>query len=605
MRLLSDNNDRIHLVRTLFSFVLLAWPVVAEAQGGPGITLDRYYIAETTEDGFAVSSPYDLGMGRFGIRIDADYANDPLVWETRVGDSDTEREAIIAHHLVGQLSIAVGLFDRLVLFAGIPASFWMDGDDPMDPAAFGADGTGIGDPWFGARLRIVGENDDAFGLAVQGTVFFPIADVAQEGQAYLGERSVSGHPELVIEARPGGVRITGNAGVRFREAAQFGTLEIDEELTYGVGVVIPLVKGRTRFDAHLEWYGSTSLEDFGGREVSPMEAIGGFKLHFENGASIGLAAGPGILRGYGTPDLRAIVSVGFTLPEDREPIVEIPPPPPDRDRDGILDAVDECPSEPEDIDQFEDENGCPDPDNDQDGVLDPVDGAPLDPEDRDDFEDTDGVPDPDNDQDGILDEPDQCKVDAEDLDGIEDEDGCPELDADGDTVRDPDDHCPLTPGVADAENPDGIGCPARAYVRVETGEIVILERVEFGTNRDRILDRSAPVLEDVLQILTTSPHVRRLRVEGHTDDRGRDASNLELSRRRAASVKRWFLQHGIDAAIIEAWGCGELIPREPNRTREGRQTNRRVEFHITDPVPTEGGRNVEGCVQADDVEPRN
>jgi outer membrane protein OmpA-like peptidoglycan-associated protein len=591
-------------VRTIVACcVLSAVPLAAEAQSGPGVTLDRYYLAETTEDGFAISSPFDLGMGRVGVRIDADYANDPLVWETRVGDTDTEREALVAHHLVGQLSIAVGLFDRLVLFTGLPVSFWMEGDAPTDPNAFEADGMGIGDPWFGARFRIVGENEDVFGLAVQGAVFFPVAGLAREDQAYLGERSVTGHPELLIEVRPGGVRITGNVGARFREAARFGSLEIDDELTFGLGVVVPLLEGDTRFDLHAEGYGSTMFTDFAGRQSSPLEAIGGFKVHFANGIGFGLAGGAGFLRGYGTPDVRGVASLGFALQEP-EPVPEPPPPPPDRDFDGLLDGEDECPDDPEDRDEFEDEDGCPDLDNDGDTVLDEHDGAPLDPEDRDEWEDQDGVPDPDNDGDAILDAPDQCKNEAEDLDGIEDEDGCPELDADGDAVPDVDDHCPLTPGVTDADNPDGIGCPPRAYVRVETGEIVILERVEFATNSDRLLEQSEPVLEDVRQILTTSPHVRRLRIEGHTDDRGRDRQNLLLSRRRAASVRHWLIDHGIDAAMVESWGCGEAHPREPNDSRENRQINRRVEFHIVDPVPSDGARQIEGCETADDIEPR-
>jgi WD40 repeat protein len=78
----------------------------------------------------------------------------------------------------------------------------------------------------------------------------------------------------------------------------------------------------------------------------------------------------------------------------------------DRDGDGILDAADACPDDPEDFDGFEDPDGCPDPDNDQDGILDVDDLCPNDPEDRDGFEDEDGCPDLDNDKDGILDKDD-------------------------------------------------------------------------------------------------------------------------------------------------------------------------------------------------------
>lgn len=96
-----------------------------------------------------------------------------------------------------------------------------------------------------------------------------------------------------------------------------------------------------------------------------------------------------------------------------------------------------------------------------------------------------------------------------------------------------------------------------------------------------------------------------MRIEGHTDDRGRDAANLELSRRRAASVMRWLAAHGIEGTRLEAWGCGELHPAETNTTNAGRQANRRVEFHIISPAPASGARTLAGCVQAEAARPQD
>jgi hypothetical protein len=98
----------------------------------------------------------------------------------------------------------------------------------------------------------------------------------------------------------------------------------------------------------------------------------------------------------------------------------------DTDGDGIPDFRDQCPRLAEDVDGFNDEDGCPDLDNDADGVPDGFDGTPLQMEDYDGFEDEDGVPDLDNDGDGIVDERDMCPNEREDLDGFEDEDGCPD-----------------------------------------------------------------------------------------------------------------------------------------------------------------------------------
>jgi hypothetical protein len=132
----------------------------------------------------------------------------------------------------------------------------------------------------------------------------------------------------------------------------------------------------------------------------------------------------------------------------------------DRDGDGVRDRDDLCPGLPEDLDGFQDRDGCPDYDNDQDGVPDAIDKAPDQPEDYDGFEDGDGIPDPDNDHDGVLDRDDLCPDDPEDLDGRQDDDGCPDefADRDGDGIEDTRDGCP-----DQAEDVDGFedddGCP--------------------------------------------------------------------------------------------------------------------------------------------------
>ncbi len=117
------------------------------------------------------------------------------------------------------------------------------------------------------------------------------------------------------------------------------------------------------------------------------------------------------------PDWEATISISHS-----RPIASA-----DTDGDGIPDYRDACVEQPEDLDGFEDEDGCPDPDNDGDGIPDVFDLAPNMPEDFDGFEDEDGVPDLDNDGDGIIDERDMCPDEREDFDGFEDEDGCPDL----------------------------------------------------------------------------------------------------------------------------------------------------------------------------------
>ncbi len=97
-------------------------------------------------------------------------------------------------------------------------------------------------------------------------------------------------------------------------------------------------------------------------------------------------------------------------------------------------------------------------DPDKDGIAGSLDRCPNQPEDADGFEDADGCPDLDNDKDGISDLADACPGQSEDVDGFQDQDGCPELDNDGDNIPDAKDQCPNA-----AEDRDGIedqdGCP--------------------------------------------------------------------------------------------------------------------------------------------------
>ena len=250
----------------------------------------------------------------------------------------------------------------------------------------------------------------------------------------------------------------------------------------------------------------------------------------------------------------------------------------DQDGDGILDAADGCPTEPEDVDQFQDDDGCPDPDNDGDGRLDAADACPNEAEDIDQFQDDDGCPDPDNDHDGVPDTTDGAPNDPEDRDGFQDEDGVPDPDNDRDGVPDEQDECPTAPGPVASR-----GCPQA--VRLEQGRIRILQRIEFATGRATLKPTAFPILEEVRAVLDANAQIHHVRVEGHTDDRGNDARNMDLSQRRAQTVVTWLTDHGIAAGRLEPQGFGETRPLEPNTTTDGRQTNRRVEFLITDPAP--------------------
>jgi len=274
----------------------------------------------------------------------------------------------------------------------------------------------------------------------------------------------------------------------------------------------------------------------------------------------------------------------------------------DKDKDGILDADDQCRDEPEDMDGFEDDDGCPDTDNDEDGILDADDQCKNEAEDDDDFEDDDGCPDTDNDKDEILDAEDSCPneagkasakgcpdededtvVDAEDE--CVDEKGSPDAfgcqDDDADHVPNYRDECPMEPGPSKADARLSSGCPSLVYVT--SGAIVITEKVFFDTGKATIKDSSDALLHEVAATLAKHDNIKKVSIQGHTDNTGEAEANQTLSEARAASVMEHLIEEKVDASRLEAKGFGQTKPLadgDAADTDEGREKNRRVEFVI-------------------------
>ncbi len=110
-------------------------------------------------------------------------------------------------------------------------------------------------------------------------------------------------------------------------------------------------------------------------------------------------------------------------------------------------------------------------------------------------------------------------------------------------------------------------------------EIISLSGVRFATNSAELTVDSLAVLDKAVETLKKRADIR-VEVAAHTDSRGNDAYNLALSKRRAASVYRYLVEHGIDAKRLNAHGYGESRPVADNGTADGRARNRRVELRI-------------------------
>jgi OmpA-OmpF porin, OOP family len=100
----------------------------------------------------------------------------------------------------------------------------------------------------------------------------------------------------------------------------------------------------------------------------------------------------------------------------------------------------------------------------------------------------------------------------------------------------------------------------------------------FDSGSDRVKGESYGTLKEIAGVLTEVTDLK-VQIVGHTDSDGEDAANLDLSRRRASSVKTLLVgEFKIDAARLDVDGKGETQPMDTNGTPAGKANNRRVEF---------------------------
>jgi OmpA-OmpF porin, OOP family len=514
----------------------------------------------------------------------------------------------------GPLELELGGSVPLRLMNGDRGPDIVDPGNPNNNKDYKLDGQGLGSIGLHLKTRLLKTSRKPHvGLGVIASIFLPSTDPKDR---FLGEEEAVPQVIGILDkefGRQGRLRIALNGGIRVRKSQTFtdsdttdGVMPTGQQVTFGgevpYGIGIAYAISKQRFDLVAEAYGTLPLGDK--ENYQPLEALGGIKVYLARNSFLSLGAGRGLLPGKGAnPDFRGMIGIVF------EPNIG------DRDGDGLKDDVDKCPDEPEDIDDFEDEDGCPDPDNDRDGILDEDDRCPDVPEDKDGFEDEDGCPEGnkgDRDNDGILDNVDKCPDDPEDFDQFEDEDGCPELDNDKDGIPDLDDLCPLVPEDKDGfEDEDGCpeldndkdrildqddkcpnepetynglddqdGCPDRGRVVVTDTAIEILDVVYFEYNSAVIQKRSYPILDAVAAALQGNPSISLIEIQGHTDARGDDAYNLDLSDRRSKSVEAYLVEKGVEAKRLTAHGYGETQPIDPRSNEAAWAKNRRVAFLI-------------------------
>jgi outer membrane protein OmpA-like peptidoglycan-associated protein len=563
----------------------LVSPKRAEAQGST-FTLDRMMPPGGPDDGVAVFRPVTQDKTLFFAQIGLGYSVNPLHTVDVTHNQATLQQSsvgVVQGQITQYTTAGFEFFDRFIASVSLPVTWGEWGQNPnysttgfpptSDTATANTSGPAAGDTRIDLRAVVLRNRERTAALGAQASIFLPTGTTSAfggDGQttAMFG---VSGEYTFKI-VQGFDLTLVGNLAVDLRPSTTFnppaGTtggdgLGVGDELRWAVAAFVPFKDNKYRLG--LTIFGQTGLENnntvgntFFANDNNPIEwqAEGRMRFGNYNRFWVGAGAGSRLDQSYGAPDFRIVALVGVQYP-----LFEVDAPSPeqaksarrrrpteiiDTDHDGIPDDIDACPTEPEDHLGPDPNDGCPLP--------------------------------PDRDHDGIPDQFDKCPDVPEDHKGAEPSDGCPDIDTDKDGIPDSQDACPHEPGQP-SPDPKKNGCPQ--FIRLEGSTVRILQQVHFATGKADILPDSFPILQEIANLLKVTPNIKRMSIEGHTDNRGSAPLNLHLSQARSESVMNWLIgRGGIAANRLEAHGYGMTRPIEDNNTEEGRTANRRVEFKI-------------------------
>jgi OmpA-OmpF porin, OOP family len=553
------------------SLVAIGWPFEANAQTiVPGYAINRFDPSQRGSRWFTLES---LEYGKEllpNLGVIGDFGHNQM----RMSDVRGGRRNLIKDQIALHLGASMTFAERVRIGLQLPVYVLTAGKSVahFDGIYRGPSNGGVGDLRIAADVLVVGAPKDAFRLALGARLWAPTGK--QENYAGDGKAAFQAHVDVAGDIAS--FAYAARLGYTYRGLKQtFGPTNIGDEIPFGVSAGIKLFDDALLIGPELQ--GAIAISDsttpIAKKHWIPLYGILG--AHYTMGdVQLGAGLGPGLSEAAGTAAFRGLLSLEW-VPKPKAAPVE--PGPNDSDGDGITDDTDACKDQAGVANDDPAKNGCPAPveqDKDGDGVLDADDACPEQAGAKNDDTKKNGCPS-DQDNDGIVDAKDACQTVAGAASEDPNKNGCPP-DTDGDGIVDNEDACPKDAGPKNTD-PKKNGCPS---VIVSDGQIKIYDQVKFQTASAQILKESDAILDAVAKTLAGHPEIKKVRVEGHTDNVGKAENNKNLSKRRAAAVVTALVKRKIDRTRLESQGIGQDRPIDSNGTDAGRQNNRRVEFHI-------------------------
>jgi len=585
-------------------------------------------------DPLVVQRPGAFTQGDWFISGLAEYAKSPLVQVQQSEDGGEPVETPLVDNLVGlNISAGVAAHERIRFDLLAPVYGLSTGAD------LASQGPALGDLRLGTMLVAVRPDHvpggGGPGLGLVGFLDLPTGNTDR----FLGQPGVGGGAKLALTMETDQVTLSGDVGAEFDQAIEgFANVQGSDNLvaSLGFGVLASDQVGLTLegvvkppFEANTFEFTETAFPAESILSVRYRAPSGG---HWTFGGAAGLTDGPGVAA------FRVFVGGGFGKQE--------PPRPPDFDPLGQLNTTDLCPLEREVVNGWKDDDGCPDElsalgvDVRYQGQSREADAEVVGPDgprvERIGLQGLaiDAVPGSTwtvRATSGCLagtatanasSEPVQMLVELQPVYDsqvsveVTDMEGLPIAEAQVLWQSASPECVPPDPASVDATGKltqriafgthkavvtapmynvyeeevtfrDGDAKELKvqlgaALISVEKEQIKILEKVQFETAKAVIKSESFPLLNEVAATIITNPDLGRVEVSGHTDSRGSDSYNQKLSEQRASSVRTYLIEQGVSEQRLLAVGYGESEPIDTNKTEEGREANRRVEFNLID-----------------------